>query len=117
MINAILNNNHLDKISGGEEYISEEYASRNALNYYINLLPSVSREHYRIRYEIDEWTQENCNENSYKRNLTQTMEISDMKWSVLSSAEKRRVIFPAIGVGFIAGCVGIRSVVRLVSNK
>ncbi len=113
----MLNDIQLSKISGGQEYISDENAMRNALNYYIDLLPFTSRKHVRIKYNIDNWTQDFDNENLFKRNMTQTYEINDMKWSALSNAEKRRVIIPVVGVGFIAGCTGLSTLVRYLSNR
>lgn len=113
----MLDDIQLSKISGGQEYVSDENAMRNVLNYYIDLLPFTSRKHVRIKYSVDNWTRDYDNENLFKRNMTQTYEINDMKWNVLSNAEKRQVIIPVIGVGFIAGCTGINALIRYLSNR
>lgn len=113
----MLDNIQLSKISGGQEYISDENTLRNVLNYYIDLLPFTSRKHVRIKYNVDNWTQDSDNENLFKRNITQIYEINDMKWNALSKTEKRQVIIPVVGVGFIAGCTGIKTLVRYLSNR
>lgn len=112
----ILNDAQLSKVSGGQEYVSDENALRNVLNYYIDLLPFTSRKHIRIKYNADNWTRDSDNENLFKRNITQIYEINDMKWNALSKTEKRQVIIPVVGVGFIAGFTGLSTLVRYLSN-
>lgn len=112
----ILNDKQLSKIFGGYEYISNENALGNTLKYYISFLPFTSPKHLRVKYNIDDWTQDSNNENLFKRNISQTFEVNDMKWDVLSDYEKKQVIIPAVSVGFVACYTGIKALSRYLSN-
>lgn len=113
----VINDMQLSKISGGQEYISDENTLSNVINYYIDLLPFTSRSHVKIKYNADNFTCDPNNKNLFTRNISQTVELSDMKWKNLSNAERFGVLLPVIGAGFITGCTGITTLIRYLSRR
>lgn len=107
-----LNDDQLLRVFGGEEYLSSEHRLSNAINYYINLIPTVSRNHVRVTYNPGEWTTEEGKKAVFKRNITQTVEESDMQWSALSGSEKVYVAMPVAFGAFVSGCIALRAIAR-----
>jgi len=106
-----LDDSILSRISGGDEVISSSNKVSNIINYYLNLIPFVSKNHVRITYNAEDW-QGKDTDKTRSRNIKQKVEFNEMKWKELSGLEKTGVICPVAGAAFLgtslAGCTLFR---------
>ena len=111
----ILNDNDLEKISSGKEYISTENKYSNILNFYLNLIPGVSKKHIKVKYDLKEWQSKSDTEKY--REILQTAEMNDMSWKELNTEEKWGVASIPIAIGVVGGGVGLLSLMRWITSR
>lgn len=111
---SILSEDVLKYVSAGATEVSSETRAKNVINFYLNLVPGVHKKHYKITYDKSEWSDEN---GKYTRNITQTVEESDMSWKVLSKSEKLGVCLPELFAGFTALGIGACGLARWAKTK
>ena len=110
----ILDEKLLENITAGTEIVSSENKVSNVINFYLNLLPGVSKKHIRVKYEFSNW--ESKSDNEKYRNVIQKAEINDMKWKELSRSEKYGVISAPLATLLTIGGVSLFSFMRWITK-
>lgn len=113
----ILNEKELSMISGGTPRKTGDYTAVNVANYYLSLLPFVSKDHIEITESSSGWQDVPGNPDVKRNVITREAVRSDMKWRNLSSKEKRYVAIPAIGAVFVTAGVLVPAAYRYIKKR
>lgn len=113
----ILNEKELSMISGGTPRKTGDYTAVNVANYYLSLLPFVSKDHIEITESSSGWQDVLGNPDAKRNVITREAVRSDMKWRNLSSKEKRCVAIPAIGAVFVTAGVLVPAAYRYIKKR
>ncbi len=111
-----LNDSVLNRVSGGDEVVSSSNKVSNIMNYYLNLIPFVSKKHVRITYNAGDW-QGKDTDKTRSRNIKQKIELNEMKWKELSGPEKTGVICPILGGLFLGTSLAGCTLFRVIKTK